>query len=136
MNRNKPCAETLHILFSERRNVQIISIGIDVSKGKSTVCIMKPYGEVLKRAFEMLHSMDELLNLIELIQSLLHDSASNHKLTDFVKRYYHFRHILEMGEKCFTSDYCKWSKKQGYRMHERLAEKIFAMVQNSNPCAS
>ena len=25
------------------------SVGIDVSKGKSTVCILRPYGEVLPR---------------------------------------------------------------------------------------
>ena len=24
----------------------MISVGIDVSKGKSTVCILKPYGEI------------------------------------------------------------------------------------------
>jgi hypothetical protein len=26
----------------------MISVGIDVSKGKSMVCIMKPYGEVIE----------------------------------------------------------------------------------------
>jgi len=228
----------------------MISVGIDVCKGKSMVCIMKPGGEVLKTPFEMLHSIESIHRLVKLINSydeevrviledtghyhlpvvtllvekdifvccvnalrmkkfcsqsirraktdkidavhiaqfgltywdelnpvkspeevyqelkllarqyyqtvsmlvkakvnlsnlldqtmpgimdLINDSPSNHKLTDFVKRYYHFSHILEMGEKCFTSDYCKWSKKQGYRMHERLAEKIFAMVQNGIP---
>lgn len=25
----------------------MISVGVDVSKGKSTVCILKPYGEIL-----------------------------------------------------------------------------------------
>ena len=29
----------------------MISVGIDVSKGKSTVCIMKPGGEVVKPPF-------------------------------------------------------------------------------------
>ena len=228
----------------------MISVGIDVCKGKSMVCIMKPGGEVLKTPFEMLHSIESILHLVKLINSydeevrviledtghyhlpvvtllvekeifvccvnalrmkkfcsqsirraktdkidavhiaqfgltywnelnpvkppedvyqelkllarqyyqtvsmlvkakvnlnnlldqtmpgindLINDSPSNHKLTDFVKRYYHFSHILEMEEKCFTSDYCKWSKKQGYRMHERLAEKIFAMVQSGIP---
>ena len=228
----------------------MISVGIDVSKGKSTVCIMKPGGEVLKTPFEMLHSMEGILNLAKLIksyneevrviledtghyhlpvvtllvekgifvscvnalrmkrfcsqsirraktdridsvhiavfgltywdeltpalptgdvyrelkllarqyyqtvsilvkakvnfsnlldqampdiQSVLQDNASNHKLTEFVKRYYHYGHILDMGKSKFTSDYCKWSKKQGYRMHECLAEKIFAMAQNGIP---
>ncbi|MBR4890419.1 MAG: IS110 family transposase [Clostridia bacterium] len=228
----------------------MISVGIDVSKGKSTVCIMKPGGEVLKKPFEMVHSTESILQLVKLINSydeetrvvlestghyhlpvvtllvekdiftccvnafrmkkfcsqsirrvktdkidavhiaqfgltywdelspvkppedvyqelkllarqyyqtvsmlvkakvnlsnlldqtmpgikeLMNDSPSNHKLTDFVKRYYHYGHILEMGEKHFTSDYCKWAKKQGYRVYERLAKEILAVAQNGIP---
>ncbi len=228
----------------------MISVGIDVSKGKSMVCIMKPGGEVLKTPFELLHSMESILHLVKLINSydeevrviledtghyhlpvvtllvekgiftccvnalrmkkfcsqsirraktdkidavhiaqfgltywdelspvkppenvyrelkllarqyyqtvsmlvkakvnlsnlldqtmpgiknLMNDSSGNHKLTDFVKRYYHYSHILEMGEKRFTSDYCKWAKKQGYRVYERLASEILAVAQNGIP---
>ena len=228
----------------------MISVGIDVSKGKSMVCIMKPGGEVLRSPFEMLHSMESILHLIKLInsydeevrvilentghyhlpvitllvekgiftccvnalrmkkfcsqsirraktdkidavhiaqfgltywnelspvkppediyrelkllarqyyqiisilvkakaslsnlldqtmpniQTILQDFDNNHKLTEFVKRYYHYGHILKMGKSKFTSDYCKWSKKQGYRKSERLADKIFAMAQNGIP---
>ena len=228
----------------------MISVGIDVSKGKSMVCIMKPGGEVLKTPFEMLHSMESILHLVKLINSyeeevrviledtghyhlpvvtllvekgiftccvnalrmkkfcsqsirraktdkidavhiaqfgltywdelspvkppedvyqelkllarqyyqtvsmlvkakvnlsnlldqtmpnikdLMNDSPGNHKLTDFVKRYYHYGHILEMGEKRFTSDYCKWAKKQGYRVYERLASEILAVAQKGIP---
>lgn len=228
----------------------MISVGIDVSKGKSTVCIMKPCGEVLKPPFEMLHSMDDMMHLVKLIksydeevrviledtghyhlpvvtlltenaifvccvnalrmkkfcsqsirraktdkidavhiavfgltyweelspvqptgdvyhelkllarqyyqtvsilvkakvnlsnlldqvmpgiQTVLQDNPCNHRLTDFVKRFYHYGHILELGKTRFTADYCKWAKKQGYRMCERSAEKIFALVQNGIP---
>ena len=228
----------------------MISVGIDVSKGKSMVCIMKPGGEVLKTPFEMLHSMESILHLVKLINSydeevrviledtghyhlpvvtlfvekgiftccvnalrmkkfcsqsirraktdkidavhiaqfgltywdelspvkppeyvyqelkllarqyyqtvsmlvkakvnlsnlldqtmpgikeLMNDSPSNHKLTDFVKRYYHYGHILEMGEKRFHYDYCKWAKKQGYRVYERLAKEILSIAQNGIP---
>ena len=228
----------------------MISVGIDVSKGKSMVCIMKTGGEVLKTPFELLHSMESILHLVKLINSydeevrviledtghyhlpvvtllvekgiftccvnalrmkkfcsqsirraktdkidavhiaqfgltywdelspvkppenvyrelkllarqyyqtvsmlvkakvnlsnlldqtmpgiknLMNDSSGNHKLTDFVKRYYHYSHILEMGEKRFTSDYCKWAKKQGYRVYERLASEILAVAQNGIP---
>lgn len=228
----------------------MISVGIDVSKGKSMVCIMKPGGEVLKTPFEMLHSMESILHLVKLINSyneevrviledtghyhlpvvtllvekgiftccvnalrmkkfcsqsirraktdkidavhiaqfgltyweelspvkppedvyqelkllarqyyqtvsmlvkakvnlsnlldqtmpgisdLMNDSPSNHKLTDFVKRYYHYGHILEMGKKRFSTDYCKWAKKQGYRVYERLAKEILAVAQNGIP---
>ena len=228
----------------------MISVGIDVSKGKSMVCIMKPGGEVLKAPFEMLHSMESILHLVKLISSyneevrviledtghyhlpvvtllvekdiftccvnalrmkkfcsqnirraktdkidavhiaqfgitywnelspvkppedvyqelrllarqyyqtvsmlvkakinlnnlldqtmpginsLMNDSPRNHKLSDFVKRYYHYGHILEMREKYFISDYCKWAKKQGYRVYERLASEILAVAQNGIP---
>lgn len=47
----------------------MISIGIDVSKGKSTVCIMKPGGEVLSAPFEVVHTKTELLNLVRIIKS-------------------------------------------------------------------
>ena len=47
----------------------MISVGIDVSKGKSTVCIMKPGGEVLEPPCEIFHSMEEVLALAHLIKS-------------------------------------------------------------------
>lgn len=67
------------------------------------------------------------------IQSIITDNSSNSKLTDFVARYWHFSRILEMGEKRFISDYCKWAKKKGYRMCERNAKEIFALAQNGIP---
>lgn len=228
----------------------MISVGIDVSKGKSTVSIMKPGGEILATPFEILHNIESLntltmrlkaydeevrvvlestghyhfpvvtmladkgifvscinslrmkkycsqslrraktdnidslkiasygitywdelvavlttddtydelrtlsrqyyqcvslvvkakVNLSNLldqvmpnIQTLLSDSQSNHKLTDFVKRYWHFNRIQEMGKSRFISDYCKWAKKQGYHLNERKANDIFALSQNSIP---
>lgn len=228
----------------------MISVGIDVSKGKSTVCILKPGGEVLRTPFEIQHTMKDLLSLVNLIKTyteevrviledtghyhwpvvtllvekdifvctinalrmkkycaqsirkakndridafriasygltywnelipvkpaenvykelkllarqcyqtismlikakinlsnlidqvmpdidkILSNNVSHNKLTDFVARYWHYEHILKMGEKRFTLDYCKWAKKQGYRMHERLAREILAVAQNGIP---
>ncbi len=228
----------------------MISIGIDVSKSKSMVCIMKPGGEVIKAPFEVLHTMESVNSFVKLIhsydeevrvvledtghyhlpivsvlvdnnifvccvnalrmkkycsqsirkaktdkidstriasygitywseltpvstssdtyrelkllvrqyyqttsmlikakvnlsnlldqtmpniQDVLQDSSSNHKLTDFVSRYTHYANILAMGKGKFTNDYCKWAKKQGYRMNERKAEQIFALSQNGIP---
>lgn len=37
----------------------MISVGIDVSKGKSTVCILRPYGELVKPVFEVTHTVAE-----------------------------------------------------------------------------
>ena len=228
----------------------MICVGIDVSKGKSTVSIMKPFGEVVKSPFDVLHTQKDIASLVTLIksyneevrviledtghyhlpivtllvengifvscvnalrmkkfcsqsirraktdkidsvhiavfgltywnelapvlpttniyselkllarqyyqtvsllvkakvnlnnlldrvmpgiQSLMKDSSANHKLTDFIKRYYHYGHIFDMGKNQFITDYCKWAKKQGYHSNERLANEIFAMVQNGIP---
>lgn len=228
----------------------MISVGIDVSKGKSTVCILKQGGVVVKPPFEMDHAVENLDSLVSLINSLdeetrvvledtghyhlpvasylashgifvccvnalrmkkycaqsirraktdkidavriasfgitywseltgaydapdtydelrflsrqyyqftailvkakvnfsnlldqvmpgisnlLQNQKDNHKLTEFVDRYIHFCAILNMGEKKFTVDYCKWAKKKGYRCNERKAVEIFALAQNGIP---
>ncbi len=47
----------------------MISVGIDVSKGKSTVCIAKPGGELLEAPFDLLHTKPDLLRLAEQIKN-------------------------------------------------------------------
>jgi hypothetical protein len=42
----------------------MISIGIDISKGKSTICILKPYGEIVSMPYELCHPETELSNLV------------------------------------------------------------------------
>lgn len=46
------------------------AVGIDVSKGKSMVAVMRPYGEVVKAPFEVAHSGSELNELVSFIKSL------------------------------------------------------------------
>lgn len=46
----------------------MISVGIDVSKEKSTVCILKPYGEILSSPFEILHTESDLSGLVTMLQ--------------------------------------------------------------------
>lgn len=46
------------------------AIGIDVSKGKSTVAILRPFGEVVKAPFDILHTTKGLSELTSLILSL------------------------------------------------------------------
>lgn len=48
----------------------MVCIGIDVSKGKSTVCIMKPYGEIISKPYEIVHIEKDLKNLVNTIKSL------------------------------------------------------------------
>lgn len=47
----------------------MISIGIDVSKGKSTVCILAPYGELIKKPFSIVHTKQSFDKLSSLIKS-------------------------------------------------------------------
>lgn len=46
------------------------AVGIDVSKGKSMVAILRPLGEVVSSPFEVYHTSDEIRSLIEQIQSV------------------------------------------------------------------
>nr|WP_330389779.1 transposase [Cellulosilyticum sp. I15G10I2] len=47
-----------------------ISVGIDISEGKSTVCILKPYGEVISKPFEISHTEKDLSELVRMIERL------------------------------------------------------------------
>ena len=46
------------------------AVGIDVSKGRSMVAILRPGGEIVSRPFVVRHLSNEIHSLIELIQSL------------------------------------------------------------------
>ena len=45
----------------------MISVGIDVSKGKSTVCVLKPYGEIVFKPYEIQHIQKDLNELSTMI---------------------------------------------------------------------
>ena len=46
------------------------AVGIDVSKGKSMVAILRPYGEIISKPFEVKHTVSGIRSLIEQIQSI------------------------------------------------------------------
>ena len=46
------------------------SVGIDVSKGKSTIAVMRPFGEIIFSPFEISHSSSELSALAKQLKSL------------------------------------------------------------------
>lgn len=46
------------------------SVGIDISKGRSTVAVMRPFGEVVISPFEVHHTDSELSELAKLLKSL------------------------------------------------------------------
>ena len=52
----------------------MLSIGIDVSKEKSTVCVMRPFGEVVVLPFEISHTESDLSELARMINRLDKDA--------------------------------------------------------------
>ena len=46
------------------------AVGIDVSKGKSMVAILRPFGEIVSTPFEIKHTSSDIHSLIELINSV------------------------------------------------------------------
>lgn len=46
------------------------AVGIDVSKGKSMVAAMRPFGEVVAKPFEVRHTASELRELANYLKSL------------------------------------------------------------------
>ena len=46
------------------------AVGIDVSKGKSMVAILRPYGEIVVSPFEVKHTASNLNSLVDLINSV------------------------------------------------------------------
>lgn len=52
----------------------MLSIGIDVSKEKSTVCAMRPFGEIVVMPFEINHTDSDLSELMRMIKRLDTDS--------------------------------------------------------------
>lgn len=61
------------------------AVGIDVSKGKSMVCILRPYGEIISSPFEIKHTSSDISHLINLIKSV--DSESR-VVMEHTGRYY------------------------------------------------
>ena len=46
------------------------AVGIDVSKGKSTVAVIQPFGVVLAEPFDVFHTDSDLKKLSDFIKSL------------------------------------------------------------------
>ena len=50
-------------MYERRKTREMNAVGIDVSKGKSTVVVMRPFGEVVAEPFEVSHTDAELSEL-------------------------------------------------------------------------
>lgn len=73
----------------------MISVGIDVSKGKSTVCILKPYGEIPCSPYEIHHTESDLL---ELVNSILKFDEET-KVVIEATSHYHLPILISLKEK-------------------------------------
>ena len=72
------------------------AVGIDVSKGKSMVCILRPYGEVISSPFEIKHTSIDISNLIDLIKSI---DGESRVVMEHTGRYYEplIHQLLQSG---------------------------------------
>ena len=61
------------------------SVGIDVSKGKSTVAIMRPFGEIVASPFEINHTEEDFEKLVSQIKSLKGEARI---VMEYTGRYY------------------------------------------------
>ena len=68
------------------------AVGIDVSKGKSMVAIMRPFGEIVSAPFEIKHTASDIHSLVELINSIIKSvrmvSQQTSMRTDFLMKNY------------------------------------------------
>ena len=68
------------------------AVGIDVSKGKSMVAIMRPFGEIVATPFEIKRTASDINSLVELIHSVEDESRI---VMEHTGRYYEvFAHQL------------------------------------------
>lgn len=61
------------------------AVGIDVSKGKSMVAAMRPFGEVVAKPFEIRHTTSELRKLADFLKSL---DGETRVIMEYTGRYY------------------------------------------------
>ena len=61
------------------------AVGIDVSKGKSTVAVIQPFGVVVAEPFDVLHTDSDLKKLVTFIKSL---SGETKVVMEYTGTYY------------------------------------------------
>ena len=62
------------------------AVGIDVSKGKSMVAIMRPFGEIVSPPFEIKHTANDINSLVELINSVEGESRIVMEIQDVITK--------------------------------------------------
>lgn len=62
------------------------AVGIDVSKGKSMVAVMRPFGEVVATPYEVSHTDADLKTLVDFLKSL---PGETKVVMEYTGKYYH-----------------------------------------------
>lgn len=104
----------------------MISVGIDVSKDKSTVCFLKPCGEVLVPPYDVLHTQGELTVLVERIRS--YDEEARVILED--TGHYHFpivKFLLDNGIFVSTVNALRMKKYCSQNIRKAKTDRIDAV---------
>jgi transposase len=72
------------------------TVGIDVSKGKSMIAVMRPFGEVVAKPFEIRHTANELRDLADYLKSL---NGETRVIMEYTGKYYQpiARYLHEAG---------------------------------------
>ena len=76
------------------------AVGIDISKGKSMVAIMRPYGEIVSAPFEVKHTSSAINSLVALINSVEGESRI---VMEHTGRYYEVLAHQLSGANLFVS---------------------------------
>ena len=84
------------------------AVGIDVSKGKSMVTILRPFGEIVSSPFEIKHTSSDIHSLIKLIHSI---EGESRVVMEHTGRYYEaLAHQLSAADLFVSAVNPSWSK--------------------------
>ena len=97
--------------FKKQEILKMNAVGIDVSKGKSTIAVMRPFGEVVASPYDVGHTESELKELARFLKSL---PGETRVLMEYTGHYYEpiARYLHEVGifvsviNAILAHDYC------------------------------
>lgn len=98
----------------------MISVGIDVSKEKSTVCIMKPFGEIVAGPLEISHVNSELQMFTKMLQGMHEEIRVVMEATGI----YHLPVLLYLEEKGFFVSVINPYQMKQYRTEGQGLRKV------------
>ena len=96
------------------------SVGIDISKGRSTIAVMRPFGEVVISPFEVRHTDSELSELAKQLKSLNGETRVVMEATGN----YHAPVAKLLHDAGLYSGQWRWSKDRSIRAIENYKRMI------------